>query len=71
MGRGVGASDARGSGGRLLRPLDEARERPLEPDAGELVGEGTALVEVFVDAAHQAGLSHKVARLEPLICIKG
>ncbi|WP_281167328.1 hypothetical protein [Meiothermus rufus] len=24
-----------------------------------------------MEAAHQAGLSHKVARLEPLICIKG
>ncbi len=28
-------------------------------------------VTAVVDAAEQAGLSHKVARLEPLICIKG
>lgn len=28
-------------------------------------------VSAVVDAAHGAGLSHKVARLEPLICIKG
>lgn len=28
-------------------------------------------VQAVVDAAHHAGLAHKVARLEPLICIKG
>jgi tRNA-splicing ligase RtcB (3'-phosphate/5'-hydroxy nucleic acid ligase) len=28
-------------------------------------------VTAVVDAAHAAGLSRKVARLEPLICIKG
>ncbi len=28
-------------------------------------------VSAVVEAAHQAGLAHKVARLEPLICIKG
>lgn len=28
-------------------------------------------VGAVVDAAHRAGLAHKVARLEPLICIKG
>jgi tRNA-splicing ligase RtcB len=28
-------------------------------------------VDAVVDAAHRAGLSRKVARLEPLICIKG
>lgn len=28
-------------------------------------------VGAVVDAAHQAGLAHKVARLEPLVCIKG
>jgi tRNA-splicing ligase RtcB len=28
-------------------------------------------VTVVVDAADRAGLSRKVARLEPLICIKG
>jgi len=28
-------------------------------------------VSAVVEAAHQAGLAHKVARLEPLVCIKG
>jgi tRNA-splicing ligase RtcB len=28
-------------------------------------------VTAVVDAAHQAGLSNKVARLEPLVCVKG
>ena len=28
-------------------------------------------VSAVVDAAHRAGLAHKVARLEPVICIKG
>ena len=28
-------------------------------------------VSAVVDAAHEAGLAHKVARLEPMICIKG
>ena len=28
-------------------------------------------VDVVVDAADQAGLARKVARLEPLLCIKG
>ena len=28
-------------------------------------------VAVVVDAAHDAGLARKVARLEPMICIKG
>jgi tRNA-splicing ligase RtcB len=28
-------------------------------------------VSEVVDAAHRAGLSRKVARLEPVICIKG
>jgi tRNA-splicing ligase RtcB len=28
-------------------------------------------VSAVVDAAHHAGLAHKVARLKPLICIKG
>jgi tRNA-splicing ligase RtcB len=28
-------------------------------------------VSAVVDAAHAAGLSRKVARLKPLICIKG
>ncbi|MGH9255972.1 MAG: RtcB family protein, partial [Vicinamibacterales bacterium] len=28
-------------------------------------------VAAVVDAAHQAGLSRKVARLEPLVCVKG
>jgi tRNA-splicing ligase RtcB len=28
-------------------------------------------VERVVDAAEAAGLAHKVARLEPLVCIKG
>jgi tRNA-splicing ligase RtcB len=28
-------------------------------------------VEAVVDAAHQAGLARKVARLAPLICVKG
>lgn len=28
-------------------------------------------VTAVVDAAHHAGLAHKVARLEPLICVKG
>jgi len=28
-------------------------------------------VEAVVDAAHEAGLSRKVARLEPVICVKG
>jgi len=28
-------------------------------------------VRRVVDAAHEAGLSRKVARLEPLICVKG
>jgi tRNA-splicing ligase RtcB len=28
-------------------------------------------IERVVDAAEAAGLAHKVARLEPLICVKG
>ena len=28
-------------------------------------------VSAVVDAADAAGLAHKVARLEPLVCIKG
>ena len=33
---------------------------------------GTAyIVTAVVDAADQAGLSRKVARLEPLVCVKG
>ncbi len=28
-------------------------------------------VSAVVDAAHHAGLSRKVARLEPVVCIKG
>jgi tRNA-splicing ligase RtcB len=28
-------------------------------------------VTAVVDTAHQAGLARKVARLEPMICIKG
>jgi len=28
-------------------------------------------VSAVVDAAHAAGLAHKVARVEPLICVKG
>jgi tRNA-splicing ligase RtcB len=28
-------------------------------------------VDAVVDAAHHAGLARKVARLEPLVCIKG
>jgi tRNA-splicing ligase RtcB len=28
-------------------------------------------VAAVVDAAHRAGLAHKVARLEPVICVKG
>jgi tRNA-splicing ligase RtcB len=28
-------------------------------------------VSAVVDAAHEAGLAHKVARLEPLVCVKG
>jgi tRNA-splicing ligase RtcB len=28
-------------------------------------------VERVVEVAHAAGLAHKVARLEPMICIKG
>ena len=28
-------------------------------------------VSIVVDAAHQAGLARKVARLEPVVCIKG
>jgi tRNA-splicing ligase RtcB len=28
-------------------------------------------VAAVVDAAHEAGLARKVARLEPLICVKG
>jgi len=28
-------------------------------------------VTAVVDAAHEAGLSRKVAKLEPMICVKG
>jgi tRNA-splicing ligase RtcB (3'-phosphate/5'-hydroxy nucleic acid ligase) len=61
---------------RLRRVVDELRERGIiikspsmhgvAEDAPGAYKDNTAVVE-----AHLAGLSRKVATLEPLICIKG
>ena len=64
----------RWQGRNVIKELDERgiliRSPSLRGVAEEAPGAYKDVSQV-VDAAHQAGLSHKVARLEPLICIKG
>jgi tRNA-splicing ligase RtcB len=57
--------------------VDDLKRRGIEIRSQSLRGVAEEAPEAYkdvsavVDAAHHAGLSRKVARLEPLICIKG
>jgi tRNA-splicing ligase RtcB len=62
--RGRGVVDELASRGILIRSPSMRGVAEEAPGAYKDVG-------AVVDAADHAGLAHKVARLEPMVCVKG
>ena len=61
-------------GRQLVDELDEAGIVIRSPSSRGVAEEAPGAykdVDAVVEAAHAAGLARKVARLRPLICIKG
>jgi tRNA-splicing ligase RtcB len=61
-------------GGKLVSELAERGILIRSPSLRGVAEEAPGAykdVSAVVDAAHQAGLARKVARLEPVVCIKG
>lgn len=68
------AASRKWKGRRLLNELSERGILVRSPSMRGVAEEAPAAykdVDAVVDAAHLAELAHKVARLEPLVCIKG